>query len=189
MKNDSPFSLFSRKRGYFKNDSQERTDFKMKNARDAFGYIIGLVLFIILIPIIMWKASGDFSFGTGHVVALLILGIAGIALSIWSIVHMKRVGKGNPMDAFNHEVAPRTSELMTDGPYRICRNPMLLGVFIYYLGIVIFLHSWQAVVIFVLYIAIMMVQVSREEKRLEEDFGEAYREYKKTTKKLIPYIW
>ena len=66
---------------------------------------------------------------------------------------------------------------------------MLLGVFIYYLGIVIFLHSWQAVVIFVLYIAIMMVQVSREEKRLEEDFGEAYREYKKTTKKLIPYIW
>ena len=78
---------------------------------------------------------------------------------------------------------------MTDGPYRICRNPMLLGVFIYYLGIVIFLHSWQSVVIFVLYIAIMMVQVSREEKRLEEDFGEAYRDYKKTTKKLIPYIW
>ena len=62
MKNDSPFSLFSRKRGYFKNDSQERTDFKMKNARDAFGYIIGLVLFIILIPIIMWKASGDFRY-------------------------------------------------------------------------------------------------------------------------------
>ena len=66
---------------------------------------------------------------------------------------------------------------------------MLLGVFIYYLGLVVFLHSWQAAVIFVLYFAIMMVQVSREEKRLEQGFGEAYREYKRSTKKLIPFIW
>ena len=189
MKNDSPFSLFSRKRGYFKNDSQERTDFKMKNARDAFGYIIGLVLFIILIPIIMWKASGDFSFGTGHVVALLILGIAGIALSIWSIVHMRRVGKGNPMDAFNHEVAPRTSQLMTDGPYAICRNPMLLGVLLYYLGFVILLASVKAALVLVAYAAIMSVQVRAEERRLEADFGEAYLAYKSRTKRLIPFVW
>ena len=157
--------------------------------RNFIGYIMGLVLFILLIPAIMWKASGDFGFGIGHVIVLIVLGVAGIALSVWSIVYMKNVGKGNPMDAFNHEVAPRTSELMTEGPYKICRNPMLLGVFIYYLGIVIFLHSWQAAVIFAAYIAIMMVQVSREEKRLEEDFGEAYREYKKNTRKLIPFLW
>ena len=161
----------------------------MKNARDAIGYLLGLVLFVILIPIIMWKASGAITFGPAHIAALVILGAAGLALSIWSIVHMKLVGKGNPMDAFNHEVAPRTSRLMTDGPYRICRNPMLLGVFIYYLGIVIALHTWQALLIFGAYIAIMMIQVSREETRLEQDFGTAYTEYKKTTKKLIPYIW
>ena len=157
--------------------------------RDVIGYVMGLVLFILLIPAIMWKASGDFGFGIGHVAVLIVLGAVGIAVSVWSIVYMKSVGKGNPMDAFNHEVAPRTSELMTDGPYKICRNPMLLGVFIYYLGVVIFLHSWQAVVIFAAYIAIMMVQVSREEKRLEEDFGEAYKEYKKNTRKLIPFLW
>lgn len=157
--------------------------------RDFIGYIMGLVLFVILIPAIMWKVTGDFSCGAVHFVILIVLGAAGIALSIWSIVYMKIVGRGNPMDAFNHEIAPRTNNLMTEGPYRICRNPMLLGVFIYYLGLVIFLHSWQAVVIFVLYIAIMMVQVNREEKRLEEDFGEEYREYKKKTKKLIPFIW
>ncbi len=157
--------------------------------RDFIGYIMGLILFILLIPAIMWKASGDFGFGIGHVIAMIVLGVAGIALSVWSIVYMKNVGKGNPMDAFNHEVAPRTSELMTEGPYKICRNPMLLGVFIYYLGVVIFLHSWQAILIFAAYIAIMMMQVSREEKRLEDDFGEAYREYKKTTRKLIPFLW
>lgn len=161
----------------------------MKTGRDIIGYNLGLILFIILIPLIMWKASGPSSYGVIHIIVLVAFGAIGIALSIWSIVYMKLVGKGNPMDAFNHEVAPRTSVLMTDGPYKICRNPMLLGVFIYYLGLVIFLHSWQAIMIFVLYFAIMMVQVSREEKRLEQDFGEAYTEYKKSTKKLIPYIW
>lgn len=161
----------------------------MKNARDIIGYIMGLILFIILIPLLMWKLSGNVDPGTGRIVVLVILGVIGIALSIWSIVYMKIVGKGNPMDAFNHEVAPRTSELMTGGPYRICRNPMLLGVFIFYTGLVICLWSWQALVIFIAYVAIMMVQVSREEKRLEEDFGEAYREYKKKTKKIIPFIF
>ena len=156
----------------------------MKNARDIIGYIMGLILFIILIPLLMWKLSGNVDPGTGRIVVLVVLGVIGIALSIWSIVYMKIVGKGNPMDAFNHEVAPRTSELMTGGPYRICRNPMLLGVFIFYTGLVICLWSWQALVIFIAYVAIMMVQVSREEKRLEEDFGEAYREYKRRTKKI-----
>lgn len=93
------------------------------------------------------------------------------------------------MDAFNHEVAPRTINLMTEGPYRLCRNPMLLGVIIYYIGIIICLGTWQSAAVFAVYFAIMMVQVKREEERLEADFGDAYREYCKKTSKLIPYIW
>jgi len=31
----------------------------MKASRDIIGYIIGLILFIILIPLLMWKASGS----------------------------------------------------------------------------------------------------------------------------------
>ena len=161
----------------------------MKNFRDIAGYLIGLILFVILIPLLMWKISGEVHPGTVQAVCLVVLAVIGIGLSVWSIVYMKKVGKGNPMDAFNHEVAPRTVNLMTDGPYKICRNPMLLGVFIYYIGLLIFLASWKAVIVFVLYFVIMMVQVSREEKRLEEDFGDAYKEYCAGTKKLIPYIW
>ena len=157
--------------------------------RDFLGYIMGLALFIILIPLIMWKLSGDIKPALWQIVCLVILAAAGIGLSIWSIVYMKLVGRGNPMDAFNHEVAPRTSNLMTDGPYKICRNPMLLGVFVYYIGLLIFLRSWQAVVVFVVFATVMMIQVAREEKRLEQDFGADYREYKKRTKRIIPFIW
>ena len=66
---------------------------------------------------------------------------------------------------------------------------IVLGVFIYYIGLLIYLWSWQAVVVFVLYAIIMMIQVGREEKRLEDDFGDEYREYKKKTKKIIPFVW
>ena len=156
--------------------------------RDFIGYIMGLILFVVLIPIIMWKLSGDIHPGMAQTAILAVLTLGGIGLSIWSIVYMRLVGRGNPMDAFNHEVAPRTSQLMTRGPYRLCRNPMLLGVFIYYIGLLIYLWSWQ-VVVFVLYVVIMMIQVGREEKRLEEDFGDEYREYKKKTKKIIPFVW
>ncbi len=161
----------------------------MKKVRDIAGYLIGLLLFVILIPLLMWKLSGDVDPGIIQAACFVVLAAAGLGLSVWSIVYMKKVGKGNPMDAFNHEVAPRTVNLMTEGPYRICRNPMLLGVFIYYIGLIICLQSWKAAAVFIVYFAIMMVQVNREEKRLEQDFGEAYRDYCKKTKKLIPYIW
>ena len=78
---------------------------------------------------------------------------------------------------------------MIDGSYKICCNPMLLGVLVYYGGIVVCLHTWQAAAIFASFFAIMAVQVSREEKRLEKDFGDAYRDYKKKTRRLIPFVW
>ena len=159
------------------------------NRKDLIGYLMGFLMFVVLIPVIMWRLSGEVHPGIPGILAFLCLAALGIGLSVWSIVYMKRVGRGNPMDAFNHEIAPRTSQLMTDGPYKLCRNPMLLGVFIYYIGLLLCLRTWKAAVIFVLFFLIMMVQVNREEKRLEADFGEDYRAYKERTRKLIPFIW
>ena len=121
----------------------------MKN-RDIAGYLIGFALFVILVPLLMFWASGWVRPGPAGIACFAVLTVVGLGLSVWSIVYMKIVGKGNPMDA---------------------------------------LHSWKAAAIFAAYIIIMMVQVSREEKRLEQDFGDAYREYKKSTKKIIPFIW
>lgn len=106
------------------------------------------------------------------------LAVAGLALAIWSVVYMKIHGKGNPFDAMRHEIAPRAQCLMTNGPYRYSRNPMLSGTLVYYLGIITILFSWQAVLIFVVVVFIMMVQVHNEEQRLERDFGDEYRNYK-----------
>ena len=110
--------------------------------------------------------------------------LGGLALSVWTIVYMKRRGKGNPMDAFGHEVAPRTQHLMTDGPYRLNRNPMLSGTLLYLVGVVVWLWTWQALLVWVLFFAIMLVQVISEERRLHRDFGEEYDAYRHNTRRF-----
>ena len=157
--------------------------------RDVIGYVLGLAIFIIAIPFVMYLASG--SHGLTQIsliqwILLVILAIVGIGLSIWSIVYMKNVGKGNPFDAFNHEVAPRTSSLMTGGPYGICRNPMLLGVFVYHIGVLIALLSFGALIVFIIEVIIMNIQVKREEQRLKRDFGNEYVKYTKEVNRFLP---
>ena len=158
--------------------------------RDFIGYLLGLAIFIVGIPFVMYMASGrpdPAQIGLVQWIILVIFAIGGIALSVWSIVYMKNVGKGNPFDAFNHEIAPRTSSLMTKGPYGICRNPMLAGVFIYHLGVLAALSSLGALIVFVLEVLIMTLQVRKEEQRLKEDFGEEYAEYMKHTCRFLPF--
>ena len=156
----------------------------MTKLKELFGYALGGLMFVLLIPTLMWWVSGMPNWcavPVWRIVVALVLAGFGLLLSVWSIVYMRRKGDGNPMDAFGHEVAPRTKHLMTDGPYRLSRNPMLTGSFIYYAGVCVLLWRWPALVVFVAFIAIMMLQVLSEEKRLRKDFGEEYEEYCKRT--------
>ena len=152
---------------------------EMKN---AIGYLLGFLLFVVGIPALMWWVSGrPFPWAPAVPLAIIsiVLMIPGLALSIWSIVYMKKVGEGNPFDAYNHSLAPRTKHLMTDGPYRLSRNPMLLGIYIYDIGILLWLLSWWPLIVFAAEVILLTLQVRSEEKRLEADFGDEYREYKK----------
>ena len=152
------------------------------------GYFLGFAIFIVGIPALMWLVSGRPAFTdlpTGRLFVSALIAIAGLSLSVWSIVYMKRVGKGNPFDAMGHEVAPRTKHLMTEGPYKLSRNPMLSGTYLYYVGIVVVFWTWWALLVFAVVASLMMLQVRSEEKRLEADFGDEYLEYKEHTGRFI----
>ncbi len=156
--------------------------------KHVLGYLLGFCIFIVGIPALMWWVAGmpdlaDLPVGRLYLAAPI--AIAGLALSIWSIVYMKRVGKGNPFDAMGHEVAPRTRHLMTEGPYKMSRNPMLSGTYIYYIGVLIALWSGWALLVFAVVVSLMILQVRSEEKRLEADFGQEYLDYKKRTGRFI----
>ncbi|MBO4428112.1 MAG: isoprenylcysteine carboxylmethyltransferase family protein [Bacteroidales bacterium] len=152
------------------------------------GYFLGFAIFIAGIPALMWWVAGMPCLCIVPVWRLCLaalIAFVGLGLSIWSIVHMKRVGKGNPFDAMGHEVAPRTKHLMTDGPYHLSRNPMLSGTYLYYIGVMIALWAWQPLLVFAVVFALMTLQVLSEEKRLAADFGQEYLDYKART----PRYW
>ena len=156
--------------------------------RNTIGYFLGFLVFVLGIPAIMWLTSGrPFPWMPALPWAILVavLMVTGLALSIWSIVHMKKVGEGNPFDAYNHELAPRTKHLMTGGPYKYTRNPMLVGIYIYDLGVLLWLQSWWPLVVFAIEIVLLTLQVRSEEKRLEADFGDEYRTYKQSVPRFL----
>ena len=153
------------------------------------GYLLGLLIFVIGIPALMWLVSGRpwpyYPDSMWQFIISVLLAFCGLTLSIYSIVYMRIVGKGNPFDAFGHEVAPRTKHLMTSGPYRLCRNPMLVGIYIYDVGILVWLWSVLPVIIFLIEVTLLTLQVHSEEKRLTQDFGQEYLDYKKRVRRYL----
>ena len=153
------------------------------------GYLMGLLIFVIGIPALMWWVSGrPWPYVPDSVllcVVTALFAVCGLSLSIYSIVYMRIVGKGNPFDAYNHEVAPRTRHLMTKGPYGLCHNPMLVGIYLYDVGILVWLWSLLPLLVFVVEVILLTLQVRSEEKRLEKDFGEEYLDYKKRVGRYI----
>lgn len=159
----------------------------MKNIiREVSAYFLGFVVFVCILPLSMWLAAGQPEMSGLKVIVLCIFAAAGIALSVWTIVYMRIVGKGNPFDVYGHEIASRTKNLMTEGPYSLCRNPMMTGMLIYWTGIQLALLSWKAAVVFLIMLIAMYFQIISEEKRLQADFGEAYLEYARKTFRFLP---
>lgn len=158
--------------------------------KQILGYLLGFTIFIVGVPALMWWASGMPAIADIPVMRLylgVVIALAGLYISIWSIVYMKRIGKGNPLDAMGYEVAPRTKHLMTNGPYKLSRNPMLSGTYLYYIGHLLAVWNWWALLVFAVIAAVMMLQVRSEEKRLEADFGEEYLKYKQKTGRFITF--
>jgi len=76
----------------------------------------------------------------------------------------------------DHEDEP--PELLTDGPYRISRNPIYLGNCLQYIGLSLIANSvWAAGLIVPLLIYLNRV-TKREEAYLEERFGDDFIQYR-----------
>lgn len=164
----------------------ERTGAVKGILREIGAYVFGFAMFVCLLPWCMWLLAGRPALAGIKLPVLIVFAVLGIGFSLWSIIYMRTVGKGNPFDAYGHELAPRTKHLMTEGPYRLCRNPMMTGMLVYWLGLQLVLWSWKALVLFAVIMVALTFQVRSEEKRLRSDFGEEYEEYVRRTYRFLP---
>ena len=71
-----------------------------------------------------------------------------------------------------------TAQLVTDGIYRISRNPMYVGLLLVLTGWAIYLANLLALLCLPLFVfAITRVQIVPEERILRDKFGDAYVDY------------
>jgi protein-S-isoprenylcysteine O-methyltransferase Ste14 len=112
-----------------------------------------------------------------------LLAVVGFSLGFWSIAAQLGRGRGTPLP-----VMP-TRELLTDGPFRYCRNPMTLGTILAYLGIAVAAGT-VAGSGFVLGLALLLVTYLKrfEEAELAERFGEVYLAYRRDVPFIVPRV-
>jgi len=79
----------------------------------------------------------------------------------------------------------KTDELIVTGPYRLTRNPQVLGCGLYIVGFVILWPSWYAVGWGLAFVPIFHMMVLTEEEHLINAFGEAYKQYCETVPRYL----
>jgi protein-S-isoprenylcysteine O-methyltransferase Ste14 len=105
--------------------------------------------------------------------------LAGVLLDVWaaSLFRERRT---------SFKLQGGAASLITDGPFGFSRNPMYLGITAALLGLAVFLGSLMAVLYPALFFVLFQfVVIPMEEKRMEEAFGEEYRDYKRKVRRWL----
>ena len=123
----------------------------------------------------------------------LIIGVSVLfsgAVFCWgSMYQLYRTGQGMPWGDVDD--AAQSTALVTTGFYGYTRNPMILGFLLVLSGIGWLWQSITAILIIPLIgFGVLWAWLKRrEEPKLEQRFGDAYRTYRKTTPLIIPRPW
>ena len=119
-------------------------------------------------------------------IALALITIATSIGSVWLVVAAVRtLGK-------QWAVAARLVEghrLVTDGPYRIVRNPIYLGMFGMMIATGLAASRWESLLVAIVVFWIgTKLRIAGEEKLLREAFGEEFEEYVQRVPALLPHL-
>ncbi len=109
------------------------------------------------------------------------LALAGAGFTLWARFTIGRNWSGNITVKADHE-------LMTRGPYAIVRHPIYFGLLITLTGTAFVVGEYRSFLAVVVAIVAWKWKSSIEERVMTEHFGDAYRDYQRRVKGLIPFV-
>jgi protein-S-isoprenylcysteine O-methyltransferase Ste14 len=113
----------------------------------------------------------------------LVVGALGLGLRLWAISVLGR----------HFSVVVRTSAeqtLVRSGPYRRVRHPSYTGLLGIALGLPLVLLSGVGLVVALLLLPLVLgYRIQVEEVALQRRFGAAYEEYRRTSWRLVPWVY
>lgn len=78
------------------------------------------------------------------------------------------------------------NKLVIDGPFRVSRNPIYLGMLFILLGAAISLQSFSGLLIaFIFFLIINFTWIKHEEEKLDTTFNEEWKEYSEKTRRWL----
>lgn len=138
--------------------------------------------FLFLISLLApWFGLPDFSHARPLILCAAVLGIAALALFLWSLSHnrMHNIGAS--------PIPVKGNRLIQTGPYRFIRHPMYLAALIFGIAPIFFYaEPWRLA----LYLGLGIVlhfKANYEERLLLQRHPE-YADYQKGSKRIIPFV-
>lgn len=107
--------------------------------------------------------------------------VLGMAVAIVGVVQFRQ--QRTTIHPLNPE---HSTSLVTSGIYRYSRNPMYLGMLLVIVGWLIYLGSWLAVFMPVVFVLLInKLQIVPEERILASKFGQSFTEYLGSVRRWI----
>ena len=113
-----------------------------------------------------------------ELVGKIMVGLA-VILLVWA--HLTLRGHGTTAD---HSRA--TTALVTDGPFRLSRNPVYVSLVGFFLAMaLIYANAWALILVAPFVVALLRLTIIPEEKYLEHQFGTDYLRYRDQVRRWL----
>ena len=144
--------------------------------RDEYDGMVGTLIMLLADPrAARWLPASK--------IVGLVLMIVGFAIAFTAWFTLKRFYASTLLTRVDHR-------LITHGIYRFVRHPAYLGVLlICVVALPVYSSRARGFLALSLLIPIFLGRIRMEERLLTEHFGDAYREYRASTRKLIPFVY
>jgi protein-S-isoprenylcysteine O-methyltransferase Ste14 len=148
--------------------------------------ILGLALCVPLFYF-LWIPIIKIPVNTGRILDILglVIFLAGVAFVLWA---RRTLGKNWGLSTSRNVRLRDDHQIIQSGPYAFVRNPMYFGWWVAMAGLVLVYPTWVVLLFLIFSVVSFTGRARREDKGLAERFGQAWLEYKKHTKFLIPFI-
>lgn len=152
--------------------------------KHSFWWIYAMSLIALLAPVLEWAYWNDLAiqYSWSFLFGLALLGL-GIGLRVWAIQVLGRFFTATVQIVEQHQ-------LVMKGPYALVRHPSYTGAYLSYIATGILFEAWIGIIIAALGMGwAYYKRIQAEEATLVQHFGEAYRAYSSTTKRLFPFLF
>jgi len=152
---------------------------------DWYFIVPATTVWVLSILVTAW----DFLQLQGMVYHFGVVNVVGLAL-FWAGVSLRAIGKRTLAKSYSYVLrVSQKKALVKHGVYRFVRHPIYLAAILYTTGTPLIFSSVYGFLVILGFIPCILYRIDIEEKMLIQEFGKKYLEYKKNTKKLIPYVY